>query len=115
MRVLIECEGDHARLTAVRETCSARQDAAHQDVARRGWSRAVDLCDQALRMVEGARAIDDDKARRLLVAVCQYETSKTALGIIDGFAQDSARELTETLRELGATMADVPSPETLVS
>lgn len=118
MHVLRDLDGDHARLIAARQVCVERQNQAStedQDETARGWSRAVDLCDQALRMIEGAGAVADDKARRILIAVCGYEGMLTVLGSIGGVAESSARDLTETLREQGATMADVPSHETLVS
>jgi hypothetical protein len=110
MHVLIECEGDHARLLAARKICAERQD-PNPEVR----SRAVDLCDQALRMVEGAGAVSNDGARQILLAVCEYETTKTAIGVIGGVNESSTRTLTEALRSVNATMADVPSPETLVS
>jgi hypothetical protein len=115
MWVLRDCEGDHARIIAARQACAERQAGAEASDAWEAWSRAVDLCDQALRLIEGIGAIGDDRARQILVAVCEYETSNTALGVIDGVAEDNARELTEALREAGATMSDVPSPETLVN
>jgi hypothetical protein len=107
MHVLVHCKGDHARLTAARQKCAEPHDRHPEE-----WSRAVDLCDQALRVVEGACAFSDDRARRILLAVCEYETMNTALGPIAG---SSTRELTETLNEVGATMADVPPAEKLVS
>ena len=116
MHLLVNCEADHARLLAARELCAARLlDAYRAEQPQQAWSRAVDLCDQALRMIEGAGAANDERIRRILLAVCQYETSKTALGFIPGVVQDSARTLTEELRDIGATMADVPSAEQLVT
>jgi hypothetical protein len=115
MRMLIKCDGDHDRLTAARHASAAHQHAAHQDVSRRAWSRAVDLCDQALRVIEGAEGVNNDRARRILIAVCEYETKMISFGLLEGFAEDSTRDLAETLREVDATMADVPSPEKLVS
>jgi hypothetical protein len=79
------------------------------------WSRAVGLCDQALRVIEGAGAVNDERSRRILIAVCQYETSKSSLGFIAGVVETSARALTEELRDIGATMADVPTAEQLVT
>jgi hypothetical protein len=109
MSVLIECNGDHARLLAARQAC-----AEHPDDEHREWSRAVDLCDQALRMIEGAGAVNDDRARQILLAVCRYETKRPAWGIVPGPEVDT-RILTEALRKVDATMEDVPSAETLVS
>jgi hypothetical protein len=116
MLLLVNCEADHARLLAARERLAVRvRDAASTEEPHQAWSRAVDLCDQALRVIEGAGAVNDERIRRILLAVCQYETSKTALGFIAGVVQDSARTLTEELRAVGATMADVPSAEQLVT
>jgi hypothetical protein len=116
MLLLVDCEADHTRLLAARELCAARvRDVGSAEQPHQAWSRAVDLCDQALRVIEGAGAITDERIRRILLAVCQYETSKTALGFIAGVAQDSARTFTEELRAIGATMADVPSAEQLVT
>jgi hypothetical protein len=116
MLLLVNCEADHARLLAARERLAARvRDAASTEEPHQAWSRAVDLCDQALRMIEGAGAVNDERIRRILLAVCQYETSKTSLGFIPGVVQSSARTLTEELRAVGATMADVPSAEQLVT
>jgi hypothetical protein len=105
--LLCDCDGDHARLIAVRKICTERQREASLELGNETdevWSRAVDLCDQALLMIEGAAAASDDKARRLLIAACKFGNSKY-----------TARDLTETLRELGATRAEVPTSEMLVS
>lgn len=116
MLLLENCDADHARLLAARELCAARaRDANIAEEPHRAWSRAVDLCDQALRVIEGAGAVNDERSRRILIAMCQYETSKTTLGFIAGVVQDSARTLTEELRAIGATMADVPSAEQIIT
>jgi hypothetical protein len=116
MLLLAACDGDHARLLAARERCAARErESGIADEPHRVWSRAVDLCDQALRVIEGAGAVNDERTRRILVAVCHYETSKSSLGFIPGVIETSVRALTEELREIGATMADVPSAEQLVT
>jgi hypothetical protein len=115
MILMEECEADHARLLATREVCAARASEAYRgEEPYQAWSRAVDLCDEALRVIEGAGAVSDEKIRRILIAMCQYETSKTALGFMIG-VQDSARAFTEQLRDIGATMSDVPSAEQLVT
>jgi hypothetical protein len=109
MHVLRDCDADHARLLTARQVCRERGAEDQKD-----WSRAVDLCDQAIRVIEGACGIEDDRIRKILLAVCEYENSRTALGpLIDG--ESATRELTEKLREIGATMSDVPSPRQLVS
>jgi hypothetical protein len=116
MILMKNCGADHARLLAAREVCAARSsDAYRAEKPHLAWSRAVDLCDEALRVIEGAGAVSDEKIRRILIAMCQYETSKTALGLMAGVTQDSARTLTEELRAIGATMSDVPSAEQLVT
>ncbi len=110
MDLLGECDGDHTRILAARNGCVEHQNEAsinHQNEMAECWSRAVDLCDQALRMIEGAGAVTDDKARRLLTTICKF----TSYGI----DEYGARAITETLRDLGGTMADVPSREALVS
>jgi hypothetical protein len=108
MHVVRDCDGDHGRLLAARQECD---DHGTND---RAWSRAVDLCDQAIRMVEGANAVNDDRARKILLAVCQYENYLTSFGSFTDPAL-LAREMTDRLREVGATMADVPSTEQLIS
>jgi hypothetical protein len=50
----------------------------------------------------------------ILLAVCEYENAKTALGAILDKRGD-VEYLTERLHELGATMSDAPSPEKLAS
>jgi hypothetical protein len=65
-------------------------------------------------MIEGAGAATDDTARRILIAVCDYENMKTSLGSFCA-DEDLARDLTDALHELNATMADVPSAASLVS
>ncbi len=57
-------------------------------------------------MVEGAGAVDDDKARRRLVASCQHEGHVIAFGAIPGMAEDSAADLVEELREIDEDSAD---------
>jgi hypothetical protein len=52
-----------------------------------GWgrvelSRAINLCDQALRMIEGARATDGARGVFVLRALCDYDTMMTALRVI---------------------------------
>ena len=109
-QVLVKLDGDHARLTATAERC--REDLAGESAKRpgsghaRALSRAADLCDQAARMVEGADAVGDDKARRRLVASCRHEGHVIAFGAIPGMAEDSAEELAETLREIDEGSAD---------
>jgi hypothetical protein len=100
MHLLVSCDGDHARLTATAERC--REDLAAESAKRpggsehgRALSRAVDLCNQAAQMVEGAGAVDDDKARRRLVASCRHEGHVIAFSGIPGMAEDSAAELAE--------------------
>jgi hypothetical protein len=51
-------------------------------------------------MIEGAGALDDDGARRRLVAACEHETMVIAIGVIPGVAAESAAKLAETLREI---------------
>jgi len=113
MRLLRECNGDKTRLLGARQECVKRQNESYGR-GREVWSRAADLCDQAVRMIEGNGAVTDDKARRILIAVCEYENMKTSLGLLCSH-EDLARDLTEALRELSATMEDVPSAESLVS
>jgi hypothetical protein len=98
MQVLVSCDGDHSRLTTTAERC--REDLAVESAKRpagsehaRALSRAADLCDQAARMVEGVGAVDDDKARRRLVASCRHEGHVIAFGAIPGMAEDSAEDL----------------------
>jgi hypothetical protein len=108
MHALRQCDGNRDRLLAAREICVGHGE------KRKDWSRAVDLCDQAIRVIEGAGATDDDKVRKVLLAVCEYENARTALGpLLD--ARADTKHLVEELRELGATMYDVPSPEKLAS
>ena len=51
-------------------------------------------------MIEDAGAVDNNKARRRLVASCEHEGIVIALGIVPGVAENSAAELIETLREI---------------
>lgn len=103
LHVLVQCEADHARLTAAARKCRAGiTDAAARLEAYRAreWSRAADLFEQAARMVEDAGAIGDDKARRRLLAGCQHQTMMIALGsVIPAVAESSAEDLCRALRE----------------
>ena len=79
LNVIVQCEADHARLTAAASQCRASiADAAARLGAQRAceWSRAADLCDQAARMVEDAGAIGDDKARRRLLAGSNWQANR---------------------------------------
>jgi len=103
MQVLVKCNGDHARLTAAAGQC--REDLARKapppgSPHAQALSRGADLCDQAARMIEDAGAVDNNKARRRLVASCEHEGIVIALGIVPGVAENSAAELIETLREI---------------
>lgn len=90
MLTLSHCTGSHRRLQDARRAC-VRHEAEEQPAANRlAWSRAVDLCDQALRMVEGIGAVHDDRARHILLAVCKYESAKAGM-FFD--PQDDTREI----------------------
>jgi hypothetical protein len=85
-----------------------------------GWgrvelSRAIDLCDQALRMIEGARSADGDRGVQLLQALCDYDTMMTALGFSADIAEGAESEFAAAVRAAGGTMADVPDPEAIVA
>lgn len=101
LHVLIQCEADHARLTAAARQCRASMaDATARLGAQRAgeWSRAADLCEQAAQMVEDAGAASDDKARRRLLAGCQHQTMMIVLGsVIPAVAETSAEDLQRTL------------------
>ena len=104
LNVLVQCEADHARLTAAARQCRAGiADTAARLGAQRAceWSRAADLSEQAARMVGDAGAISDDKARRRLLASCQHQTMMIALGsVIPAVAESSADDLRHALREI---------------
>lgn len=104
LHVLVQCEADHARLTAAGRQCRASMaDAVAWLGAQRAseWSRAANLCDQAARMAADAGAIGDDKARRRLLAGCQHQTMIIALGsVIPAVAESSAEDLQQALREI---------------
>lgn len=92
---IVSFDGDHARLKA-----AARQslgDIPAKPHFARQLSRAVDICEQAARMVEDAGAVHDDKARRRLVAICEHETTNVFLGL---FAPNTIKELRRTLKEI---------------
>lgn len=74
--------------------------------ARQGAVPGRDLCDQAARIVEGAGAVNDDKARQRLVASSRHEGHVIAFGTIPGMAEDNAEELAETLREIDEDSTD---------
>ena len=101
MRTLVSLAGDRGRLIVAAQ--KLRQDARNATAGsarQRAMSRGADLCDQAIAMVEGAGAVEDDKARRRLVAACEHEGTVIAIGVIPGVAESSAAELAETLREI---------------
>ena len=98
-------DADYARLTAAAHPCLVGGAAA---AARLGTqraserSRAADLYDQAVRMVEDAGAIGDDKARRRLLAGCQQQAMMMiALGsVTPAVAESSAEDLRRALQEI---------------
>jgi hypothetical protein len=100
-RVLVSCDGDRGRLAAAAQ--KLREDAGNAAAGsrrQRSMSRGAELCDQAIAMVEGTGAVDDNKARRRLVAACEHEGTVIAIGVIPGVAESSAAALAETLREI---------------
>ena len=112
LHVLVQCEADHARLTAAARQCRASMaDAAARLGAERTceWSRAADLCDQAAQMAEDAGAADNDKARRRLLTGCQHQTMMIALGsVIPAVAESSAADLQQALREIDEEPSNLP-------
>jgi hypothetical protein len=107
--LLVDLDADHARLTAAASKC--REEAAKPQQRRnlawiaRELSRAVDLCEQAARMVEDAGATEDDTARRRLLAGCRHETEMLSLGnalpsVAESAAEDYQRAQREIDREL---------------
>jgi hypothetical protein len=101
MHVLVGCDGDRDRLIAAAQRL--REDAGKAAAGsrrQRAMSRGAELCDQAIAMVEDAGAVDDDKARRRLVASCEHQGTVIAIGVIPGVAEGSAADLVEKLREI---------------
>ena len=118
MGLLEDCRGDIDRLAAARVGCTSLCVRCPYRDGRWGrveLSRAIDLCDQALRMIEGARAADGERGARLLQALCDHETTMTALGLIAEVAESANSDFTVAMHAAGATMADVPRPETVVA
>jgi hypothetical protein len=101
LRVLVQCNGDHSRLAAAARQCQEKMTGKAHDAQRaREWSRAADLCERAAHMVAEAGAVEDDKARRRLVAACQHETMIIAMGAIPEAVEQSRQALLETMREI---------------
>jgi hypothetical protein len=103
MWVLMDLDGDHARLKATAARC--REDAARKRPRKMRWrsrdlARAADLCEQAARMVEDAGAVHDDKARRRLLAGCKRETTMIAIGVLPTVAESTAEDYQRALREI---------------
>jgi len=118
MHLLNDCAAESARLAAARAACTSlcvRSPYFRERWGREELSRATDLCDAALRMIEGAAAADGDRGRAVLHALCERETMITALGLIEGVAGDEDRKLAEAVRPAGKTMTDVPGPDTVVA
>jgi hypothetical protein len=61
---------------------------------------ALDLCERAGRLVEEAGALDDDTARRRLLAGTRHQQTVDTLGIIQGVTEQSAAQLIEDLRRI---------------
>jgi hypothetical protein len=103
MWVLIDLDGDHARLVTTSARC--REEAARKRPRKRRWrsrelALAADLCEQAARMVEEAGAVGDDKARRRLLAGCKRETTMIAIGVLPTVAESAADDYQRALREI---------------
>ncbi|WP_197038648.1 hypothetical protein [Herbidospora cretacea] len=106
MNVLVDFDGDHARLLAAAGECQAEADRrAESPYQAQEWSRAADLCTLAAAMVEGAGGHHDDKARQRMVASCRHETTMMALGSIAAVAESSAQELVEQLAAIDSECA----------
>jgi hypothetical protein len=100
MIILVDCDGDRDRLSAASKKCREDAGRARRAYRARALSRAADLCDQAINMIEGAGADHDHKGRRRLVAACRHETAVISRGAIQGVAEASAAELIERLRQI---------------
>jgi hypothetical protein len=101
--VLVRCEADHARLTATARQCRAEMNDWQSQLGQERiteWSRAADLCEQAARTVEEAGAASDDKARRRILAGCDYQTMMITLGSVPAVAESSAEELRRVFDEI---------------
>ena len=104
MLVLVQCDVDHARLTSAARECRAKING----LKGRLWegriaelSRAADLCEQAAKMVEDAGGVSDDRARRRLLAGCEYRTMVMTLGsAVPAVAQSSAETMCRALEAI---------------
>lgn len=118
MGLLEEYFGDTGRLAAARDGCASLCVRCPYRDGRWGrveLSRAIDLCDQALRMTAGARAADGKRGAQLLQALCDHEGTMTALGLIAEVAESADSGFNAAVQAAGATLADVPRPETIVA
>ena len=118
MGLLENCGSDAARLTATRTACTSlcvRSPYREGRWGRIELSRAIDLCDQTLRMIEGITAALGDVGLPLLRALCKHEKITVALGIIEPIAESAKVDLRQAVRLAGAAIADLPSPEQLVA
>jgi hypothetical protein len=119
MNLLKHCEGDTRRLAAARSACTSM--CVRSTFRNGGWgrvelSRAINLCDQALRMIEGARASDGERGTQILRAMCNYEGGMTFLGgLIAEVAEDTESDFASAVGAAGGTMRDVPRPEEVVA
>jgi hypothetical protein len=104
LAILVDLGADHGRLVAAARRC--RQEAAATAGQPPDWvspelSRAAGLCEQAAQMIEDAGAVDDDKARRRLLAGCQHENTMITFGnVIPDFAEAAAKDYQRAIQEI---------------
>jgi hypothetical protein len=77
-------------------------------------SRAIDLCDPALRMIEGG-ARGWRAGVKILLSQGGYESTMTSLGLIPEIADDSESDFAAAVRDSGGTTSDVPPPESAIA
>lgn len=103
-RTLIQNLGaDATRIAAVRAWAVDRRPTAPASVpgsdrfGRGEWDLAIELCDRATAIIEGAGATEDAFARQRLLAAVSHSLQSDTFGAIPGVTERSAADLVAEL------------------
>ncbi|MEV3925882.1 hypothetical protein [Actinomadura coerulea] len=104
LAILVHCEGDLRRIQDTARLCRRRASQV-APTGTRYWTRAAELCDQAIEEFFEHGAATDDKARRKLMIRAEFIVSTWHVGWMMS-RREARSELKRLNRDLAAVDAD---------